>query len=64
MLYFDERLVSPKYDWLIEHNVLRWRRNRLTFRSAWSAPLEATARRSSAEGKCAGTAEHGSRISN
>jgi hypothetical protein len=27
MLYFDERDVSRKYDWSIEHNVLRWRRN-------------------------------------
>ena len=27
MLYFDERGVSRKYDWSIEHNVLRWRRN-------------------------------------
>jgi len=26
MLYFDERDVSRKYDWSIEHNVLRWRR--------------------------------------
>lgn len=27
MLYFDSRDVSRKYDWSIEHNVLRWRRN-------------------------------------
>lgn len=27
MLYFDERGVSRKYDWSIEHNVLRWHRN-------------------------------------
>jgi len=27
MLYFDERGVSRKYDWSIERNVLRWRRN-------------------------------------
>jgi hypothetical protein len=27
MLYFDERDVSRKYDWSIEHNVLRWHRH-------------------------------------
>jgi len=27
MLYFDERDVSRKYDWSIEHNILRWGRN-------------------------------------
>jgi hypothetical protein len=27
MLYFDERDVSRKYNWSIEHNVLRWHRN-------------------------------------
>ena len=27
MLYFDERDVSRKYDWAVEHNVLRWHRN-------------------------------------
>ena len=26
MLYFDERDVSRKYDWSIEHNALRWHR--------------------------------------
>lgn len=27
MLYFDERDVSRKYEWSIEHNVLRWHRH-------------------------------------